>query len=612
MREPRRTGRAVRSRLPLLFLLLSLLPSAWALQNQLKGHASPYLAMHGDDPVAWQDWDPSILKLAQQQDKLIFISSGYFSCHWCHVMQRESYRNPEIAAFLNEHFIPVKVDRELNPALDAYLIDYLERTQGRAGWPLNLFLTPEGYPLLGSSYLAPDRFLTVLTQLDETWKKQRSDIRDLARQALLELTADRPQHPRQTLSTDELQQRFLREALAYGDPMEGGFGEQNKFPMAPQLDALLQIRATHPGADLDKLLRLTLDQMAHQGMRDQLGGGFFRYTVDPSWQVPHFEKMLYTQALLARVYLLAGELYRDREYLDVARDTLDFVLREMRGPQGMYIASFSAVDQTGKEGAYYLWSAQELTQLLGGPGAKLVQRHWAMLGPQSLDGGHLPRRGETVAQIAASLGEEPGAVARWFAIVRARLLKHRAARSLPPDTKELAGWNGILLGTLALAGRQLQMPAYLDEARRLALRIKGQLWHDGDLWRARAGDRPVGRASLADYAYLADGLGILLKVSDVPELETWRKQLVETAWQRFHDKRGWRTAETPPLPGMGAARAIRDGALPAAPALLIKAGLESSDAALAAEAAGALQQAMGELADEPFWYPSYLSPQPAE
>jgi uncharacterized protein YyaL (SSP411 family) len=603
-----RQSAACRPWLSLLFLSLSLLtPSAWPLQNQLKDHASPYLALHGDDPVAWQDWDPSILKLAQQQDKLIFISSGYFSCHWCHVMQRESYSDPGIAAFLNEHFIPVKVDRELNPALDAYLIDYLERTQGHAGWPLNLFLTPEGYPLVGASYLAPKRFLAVLRRLQGTWDEQRGQVRDLARRALLELTADRPQPQGESAAPEKLRQRFVDQALAFADPMEGGFGAQNKFPMTPQLEALARIRAGRSGDDLDHLLRLTLDQMAHQGLRDQLGGGFFRYTVDPSWHVPHFEKMLYTQALLTRVYLRAGSLYGDPEYLRVARDTLDFVLRGMRGPQGMFVASFSAVDEEGREGAYYLWSAGELDRLLGKAGARLARRHWAMLGPQSMDDGYLPRHGEEAEQLAASLGEKPAVVTKWLAVARDRLLQHRAERSLPADTKELAGWNGLLVGTLALAGRQLQEPAYLGEARRLAGLIKTRLWHDGELWRARAGDRPVGQAGLGDYAYLAQGLGDLLKAADDPELSTWRRQLVDAAWQRFHDRRGWRPAETPPLPGMGATKAVRDGALPAPPALLIEAALESGDETLQAEGAEARQQALVELAEEPFWYPSYLA-----
>ena len=586
-----------------LTVLLGVAAPAWSLENQLKGHASPYLAMHGNDPVAWQEWKSSILGLAQKEHKPIFISSGYFSCRWCHVMQRESYSNPKIAALLNRFFIPVKVDRELNPALDAYLIDYLERTRGSAGWPLNIFLTPEGYPLVGTTYMSPERFVQVLTQLKDAWSEQADRMRDLARKGLLELTAEPPRDAGQgDVSMAEVQQRFLRQALALSNPMEGGFGEQNKFPMAPQLLALLRLRAGQPGKDLDHLLLLTLDQMAGQGLRDQLGGGFFRYTVDPAWHVPHFEKMLYSQALLARVYLLAGKQYQRQDYLDVARDTLDFILREMRGPQGMFIASFSAVDDAGHEGAYYLWPAEELDTVLGEADAQLARRHWNMLGPPTTDGGYLPRSGESVLEIAKSTGEDMEALSQRIAQIREKLLEARAQRSLPRDTKELAGWNGLLLGTLAMAGKELDSPAYLQEAGRLADLLREQLWQDGRLWRAREGDRPVGQATLADYTYLADGLQRLLAVKDDPERRRWRQELLRNAWRRFHDVRGWRTAEVSPLPGMGPVKAIQDGALPAAPAVLMATSV-SSEADRVTES---LRQALPLLADEPFWYASSL------
>lgn len=586
--------------LPLILFFLAL--PVGALQNQLKGHASPYLAMHGDDPVAWQDWDPSILESAQKEGKMIFISSGYFSCHWCHVMQRESYSNPEIAALLNKYFIPVKVDRELNPALDAYLIDYVQRTRMHAGWPLNVFLTPEGYPLVGTTYLPPERFAKALQQIHAAWSEQAGEMRDLARKALLELTVERPQRSGPPVSLDDLQQRFVRQALALGDPMEGGFGSQNKFPMGPQLLALLQIRATYPGKDLDRLLTLTLDQIAQQGLRDQLGGGFFRYTVDPSWQVPHFEKMLYTQAQLARVFLLAGKLYQRQDYLEVARDTLDFVLREMRGPQGMFIASFSAVDAAGQEGAYYLWGTDELDTLLGEDDAQLARRYWAMNGSPAIDGGHLPRQGESVEELARSRGEVVDAVKGRIQQIRGKLLEARGQRRLPADTKELAGWNGLLLGALVEAAEQLDEPKYLQEAKRLAGVIRQRLWHGDTLWRARAGDKAIGHASLADYAYLADGVRRLAQVDADPGIREWQQQLTGEAWERFHDARGWRTAEEPPLPGMGSTRASQDGALPAAPAVLMASSLGGSDQ----KKADALTEAMPTLASEPFWYASYL------
>lgn len=591
---------------PLLFASLLLLAcSVQATENQLRDHASPYLRMHADDPVAWQDWHPELLQRAKQEGRLIFVSSGYFSCHWCHVMQTESYRDAGIAEFLNTHFIPVKIDRELNPALDGYLIDYLERTQGHAGWPLNIFLTPEGYPLIGATYMPPDTFQSLLHRLEAAWSSDPDRMRDLARRVLLEITIEPPL--RETPITGErLRQRLANQALAIGDPMAGGFGDQNKFPMVPQLEALLRLRDRLTSEDLDALLTLTLDQMAVQGLRDHIGGGFFRYTVDPSWQLPHFEKMLYTQAQMARLYLHAASIYGRQDYLEVARDTLDFVLREMRGEDGMFVASFSAIDEAGEEGGYYLWRPESLRALLGETDAALALRYWAINGSPLLEGGWLPRQGESPQQIALLSGSDLESVQQRLREIRAKLLLERARRGLPTDNKELAGWNGLLLGALAVAHRQLPASLYLDEAEQLANRIRERLWRDGELWRARIGDQPVGQAGLADYAYLADGLARLIQVREKPELRSWLLQLLEKAWDGFHDARGWRSVERPPLPGMGQSKAMRDGALPAASALLIETTLLFGNEGLKAKAEQALQQARPHLQAEPLWYASHV------
>ncbi len=593
------------NRLLALVLMFLAIPAS-ALQNQLAGHASPYLAMHGQDPVAWQEWRPEVLDLAREQGKLVFISSGYFSCHWCHVMQRESYQNPEIAAFLNKHFIPVKVDRELNPALDAYLIDYVERTQGRAGWPLNLFLTPEGYPLVGMTYLPPDQFARVIARLAGAWDKQSDQMRQVARQALLELTADAAQQRPEPVPPKQLRERFLRQVLAYADPLEGGFGEQNKFPMTPQLAAVLALTVRGSHRQVDQWLKLTLDQMAAQGLRDHLAGGFFRYAVDPSWHVPHFEKMLYTQALLARIYLAAAQRYGDRQYADIAAQTLDFILKDMRGRDGMFIASLSAVDEKGEEGAVYLWQADELEQLLGKQDAALARSYWAMTGPPTVEGGYLPRRGERIEALAKSEGVEVPVMAERIADIQQRLLKARSQRGLPADTKTLAGWNGLVLGSLALAGKQLGRSDYLDAARQLARDIQKQLWHGDTLWRSAKAGQPVGQASLADYAYLAEGLDLLANSVDDPSLATWRDTLVQQAWRRFHGPRGWREAEKLPLPGMGESPVLQDGALPASPAVLLGVTLRGDSSRLIKSAQEALSQALPRIQEEPFWYPGWV------
>ncbi len=587
----------------ILFLLLLILAlPATALQNRLAGHPSPYLAMHGEDPVAWQDWDPKLLEQAQREGKLLFISSGYFSCYWCHVMQKESYRDPEIAAFLNQHFIPVKVDRELHPALDAYLIDYTERTTGRAGWPLNVFLTPEGYPLIGMSYLPSKRFVQVIAKLAAAWQDDPARLRQLARQALLELIADPVGKLPEPVSPDTLRTRFLHQVLALADPLEGGFGEQNKFPMAPQLEATLRLLRGREHRQLDAWLQLTLDQIKDQGLRDHLAGGFYRYTVDPSWQVPHFEKMLYTQALLARVYLLAAERFGRQDYADIAAETLDFVRERMRGPQGLFIASFSATDEAGEEGGSYLWHEDELKHLLKGKDLELARRHWGMTGTPPIDGGWLPRRGETVEELAKALKLSPAEVRRRLQAIRQRLLAARDQRDLPADTKEVAGWNGLMIGSLAMAGKRLQREDLVEAAVALAYRLRERLWRQEALWRARDGDRQVGTASLSDYAYVAEGLDRLLAVRPDPQLAAWRKELLEQAWQRFHAPRGWRLAEHPDLPGMGESPVIQDGALPSAAAMVLRLGLQGGDERVRQAAAEALPR----IQEEPFWYASWV------
>ncbi len=585
-----------------LFLSLTLALPAGALENRLAGHPSPYLAMHGQDPVAWQDWDPKLIEQAQRENKLLFISSGYFSCYWCHVMQKESYSNPEIAAFLNEHFIPVKVDRELHPALDAYLIDYTERTTGRAGWPLNVFLTPQGYPLLGMSYLPPKQFAQVIARLARAWQGDASRLRQLARQALLELTADPVGELPEPVSIDTLRTRFLHQVLALADPLEGGFGEQNKFPMTPQLEAVLRLLHDRRHERLDAWLQLTLDQMMNQGLRDHLAGGFYRYTVDPSWQVPHFEKMLYTQALLARVYLLAAERFARQDYAEVAAETLDFVRERMRGPHGLFIASFSATDEAGEEGGSYLWHEDELKRLLKGRDLELVQRHWAMHGAPSVDGGWLPRKGETIEALAKDMQQTPAELKQRLERIRQRLLAARDRRELPADTKEVAGWNGLMIGSLAMAGAQLQRDDFVEAALDLARRLRERLWRDGALWRARDGERAVGTAGLSDYAYVADGLERLLAVRPDAELAAWHTALLAQSWQRFHTVRGWRLAERPDLPGMGESPVIQDGALPAAAAVVLASGLRR-DEPRAREAAA---EAWPRIQDEPFWYASWV------
>ncbi len=584
-------------------LLVSMAASSAALQNQLAQHPSPYLAMHGEDPVHWQDWSAAVLEAARREDKLLFVSSGYFACHWCHVMQRESYQNAEIAAFLNEHFIPVKVDRELEPALDAHLIDFVQKTQGRAGWPLNVFLSPEGYPVIGLTYAPADSFLELLQRLDQVWQERRDRTRDLAQRVFAKLNPSaEPGEPAAPWPARRLLDKLKAEALALGDDMTGGFGDQSRFPMTPQLDVLLEIQARYPDARLREFLLLTLNKMATEGLRDHLAGGFYRYTVDPNWQVPHYEKMLYTQAQLALTYLRAAEVLLRREYLEVAADTLDFVIRHLAGEKGGYIASLSAVDAQGVEGGSYLWTDEQLTRVLSPPQLALAKRRWRLDGVPATEGGYLPRPGESAAEIATALDLQPIEVEAQLAKIKRDLLEARLRRSLPRDTKLLAGWNGLMLAAFSKGSRVLQKPRFRRAAERLREFLVTDLSEGDRLVRARDRARAVGEAALEDYAYVAYGLSEWLKIApdsaDQPRLNA----LLTAAWQRFHDDDGWRNSARPLLPGMARVAAQNEGALPSPTAMLLRLSLDSKIDALVRRATAALPATRASVYPEAFWF----------
>lgn len=589
--------------LPLLLTSLSVS----ALQNQLADNPSPYLAMHGQDPVAWQVWNAETLELARKEGKLLFVSSGYFACHWCHVMQRESYQNAAIAALLNEYFIPVKVDRELNPALDEHLIDFVQRTQGRAGWPLNVFLTPEGYPVVGMTYLPAERFRVLLGRLQKMWHAEKAEVTQLASRALDALvtqrqvsTGDKP------VSRDQLLQVFLKSAMVMADELAGGFGQQNRFPMTAQLSALLSIQEKKPMKSLEHFLRLTLDQMAAKGLRDHLAGGFFRYTVDPDWQTPHYEKMLYTQALLAGLYLRAAKVFGQPLYAQVARDTLEFTLREMCGKTAACVASFSAVDDQGAEGGYYLWKEKELEQILTPEQRVLAREHWLLNGFDRKPEGVLPMQGASIQELATKHQQPVDQITKQLAEAKKRLLVARHKRSLPVDDKRLAGWNGLLLNALSLAADQLQHPGFHSAAGKLRDYLLNDLWDGKQLFRAVHKGRPIGQASLADYAYVAQGLRSWSRISRQPLDAKVADKLLTIAWSRFYTEKGWLSGSQALLPGMPFAKAQEDGALPAPAAIVLQLSLGSEDRQLRDRARSMLQESQMAVQDNPFWYASHI------
>jgi uncharacterized protein YyaL (SSP411 family) len=415
--------------------------------------------MHGRDPVHWQKWDESVVAKAHQQNRLIFISSGYFSCHWCHVMHRESYSEMTIASFLNDNFIPVKIDRELHPALDAYLIDFVSQTQGNAGWPLNVFLTPEGYPLYGLTYAAPEDFHALLKRVSEMWNDQGEKASSLAREAAeFQVESGKSSAIPQTVNKFVFNQALLEQALENADEFEGGFGKQNRFPMAPQLLALLKLAESSDSRQLADFLILTLDNMKNRGLRDHVNGGFFRYTVDPAWTEPHFEKMLYTQALLIEVYLKAAEIFNKPEYNQVARETIDFVLGHMRSDQlNGFISSYSAIDDEDREGGGYLWKQSELSDLLDDRELEIINSYWTLTDTPNFDMGDLPVISQSIEKIADQFELKPRQVESILLAAREKMRSQNKMARMPVDHKVLTSWNALFLSSLSKAANKFPM-----------------------------------------------------------------------------------------------------------------------------------------------------------
>ena len=522
--------------LVLLFALL--LPLAcWA--NALKDSPSPYLALHGDDPVDWHNWSAQVLRQAQAQNKLIFISSGYFSCYWCHRMHQDVYLHPDAAAELNRLTVPVKIDRELNPALDTYLINFARRTTGRAGWPIHVLLTPDGLPFYAFMYQPKDRFITIIQRAARLWRQQPERIRMAARKALPQPTAYDPK-ARPSLTQSAFKQQFLNALRAQMDDFSGGLKGQQKFPETPLL--LNVFRFEHLPSDIQDWFNLTLEAMAQQHLRDHVDGGFFRYTVDPAWHTPHYEKMLYDNAQLAELYLRAGKRFHRSDWITVGLETLDFIQRRLYNPQtGLYVGSLSAVDAHHEEGGNYLLSAEQLRKRLTPEQYQLVSRHWQLDQPGPWEGKWLP---------------EPFVDPRWPAI-RQRL---RQAFTPPArDDKQMLGWNALLINAFVAAAEVTGDERWHQRAEQLFNQLN-QLISQPQAPRAlsRTG-HPIGQASLEDHA-------LLLRAAQALNQDT--RSLQRLSEQRFLTPVGWKLSIAPLLPGMGGVKWLPDDALPSLTALL--------------------------------------------
>ena len=561
-----------------LILLLLLTGGAHA-ANRMAGHPSPYLALHAGDATDWRVWDAAALREAKRSNRLVMVSLGYFACHWCHVMQRETWADPDAARLINRHFIPVKVDRETHTALDARLQRFAQQTRQRSGWPLTVFLTPDGDPLYAMLYEPRDEFMRIAEALAGRWREDAAGLTALAREAARPPSAA----PRVALPAD-----FERAARGAMDPLLGGFGDGAKFPLTPRLDALLVLEARRPLATRREFLRGTLDHMAAGGLRDHVGGGFFRYTVDPAWQEPHFEKMLYDNAQLARLYLDAARVLQEPAYLEVARDTLDFLLAGM-AEGAAYAASLSALDGDGVEGGAYLWQDDTLRGLLADDEYAVVARVWG-LHLASPFPGHLPLR-----------HVEPETHEREIYARALQRLRHaRGERAVPRDGKLLAGWNGLALSALAAAA-DLD-PAYRRAADALFAFARDTLMTPQGLRKGVAAGQSLGVGELEDYAYLARGLLDYAAATDTAAARSLAALLVRQAWSRFRGPRGLRLEASSLV--SGEADAWHDGNTPAPAALLVATTLELDEPRTRRLAEAELKRALRDARGDALDYPS--------
>lgn len=561
--------------------------------NRLAGHPSPYLALHASDPVAWQEWNAETVARAKRENKLLFVSVGYYACHWCHVMQRESYKNREIAELLNRDFIPVKVDRELNTGLDDALQAFSASLIKISGWPLNAFVTPEGYPAYAVLYLPPDDFRKVLQGLSERWKADSVGVKKLAREAA---PKEAPALRRQTLDAAQLMRwegGFLQQLRAEMDELHGGFGEVSKFPMVPQLALALELLASRPDARLESFLRLTFDQMAARGLADHVNGGFFRYTTDPGWETPHFEKMLYDNAQLARLYLRAAQVLGEPRYREAALRATDFMLDTLASPEGGFYASTSAVDEAGREGAHYLWSGDEMKRLLNDAEYAAARRVWKLDAPPAFEFGYLPAE-----WVSPSKAEQ--------ILLRSAASKLKAARKnlpLPRDDKRNAGLNGLALSALSSAMRV--EPRYRTAAESAYGFLRTQMTGGDGLYKSVAGGRKLTGAELEDYAFVAQGLLDYAEASgDAPRKEALK--LVRAAWRQFSDAQGWRRERTLLLATARPEPVLADGPAASPSAALIMATLRLDDPELNRRAREALQWYSPAMGRDPFSYPTQI------
>jgi len=536
--------------------------------NRLAAEQSPYLLQHKDNPVEWYPWGQDAFDLARRENKPIFLSVGYSTCHWCHVMEHESFENPVIAEVLSRYFVSIKVDREERPDVDRVYMTFVQATTGSGGWPMSVWLTPTLEPFYGGTYFPPEArwgrpgFVEILEEIARVWREEQPKVEQSAATIVGRLQSMRATGEPAGVPDPAVLTRTVGEFASSFDPRRGGFGGAPKFPRPSELLFLLREYARAGDANARDMVLLTLRAMALGGMRDHLGGGFHRYSVDADWRVPHFEKMLYDQAQLVLAYAEATQITGDRFYADVALDTLDYVKRDLTSPRGGF---FSAEDADSvppehahearphkMEGAFYIWRDEEIQDVLGDDAAVFKARFGvrpdgnAPNDPQGeFTEKNLLYTARPLDDVAATTGRPVEAVMDALRRARPLLMARRSSRPRPHlDDKVLTAWNGLMIAAFARAARTIGgAQAYLEDAQKAARFVREHLWQPSSqtlLRRYREGSSGVD-AYAEDYAYLIFGLLELFQADGDPSWLEWASTLQRRQDELFWDPNdgGW-------------------------------------------------------------------------
>jgi len=519
--------------------------------NRLAQEKSPYLLQHANNPVDWYPWGDEAFDKAAREDKPVFLSVGYSTCHWCHVMEHESFESEHVARILNQHFVPIKVDREERPDVDRVYMMFVQASTGSGGWPMSVWLTPDRKPFFGGTYFPPDNrygrpgFSMILESLARAWRDERPRVEASGSQVLEQLR----QYNAVAASTVGPATRGVLQSAYYAfrrafDSKLGGFGNAPKFPRPSVFNFLLRYYEDAKEPEALEMVLLTLREMAKGGMHDQLGGGFHRYSVDEHWFVPHFEKMLYDQAQLAVSYLEAFQITREPLYGDVARDIFDYVLRDLAHPSGGFYSAEdadSAMDPSHprekSEGAFYIWSKAEIFQPLGAADAAIFCERFGVKEQGNVDEDpHGEFTGRNILYQARDVADT-GAIDRGSEI----LLRLRAQRPRPHlDDKVLTSWNGLMISAFAKGAQIFNEPRYADAATRAVDFIRENLWRESDavlLRRFREGESAI-EGFLDDYAFLIVGLLDLYQTTFDQRHLSWAERLATRAIELFEDPAG--------------------------------------------------------------------------